>query len=275
MMKINNGIYKYVNHIKKINYDKKYIIIADEENNYLYIDSFIDNSHNPFCLEKINTEDDFSLFIINKDKTTNIDTIINIYKYSLDNNSFSNDKKKEIYDEIVSKYNYIYEYYYELQDRLESSPILVDHYKYLLINFSLIYNFIDLGYYYLKIWFNNDSINRSVLNIGDVSNNNFYNGYVISMNNSYKDNFIYEINKYYKYHYLDLNLFEEVDYFFKEFSVNYYEKCLLFSYLVIIPIINYDNYIDVYSLIKYIEETYLFLEKNKEENEEHKDNFTD
>lgn len=274
MKKINSSVYKYINHVKKIKYDKDYILISDDENDYLYIDSYI-NNNSLDSLKKINNEDDFSLLLVNKNKINKIDTIIDLYKYSLENREFLIDNKKNIYEAIINKFNYIYEYYFKLQEQLESSSFLLDHYKYLLINFSLIYNFIDFGYYYLKIWFNNESRNRVVLNIGDVSNNNFYNGYIINMNNSYKDNFIYEINKYYKYNYLDLNIIDEIDYFFNEFSVNYFEKCLFFSYLAIIPTIDYDNYIDVYSLIKYIKDTYPFLEKYKEEYEEHKNDFNE
>lgn len=163
---------------------------------------------------------------------------------------FYNDEKiNDIYKAITDDMDSVFRYYYNLQDKIEEMLYPNESFYYLIINISKVYHLIDLGRYFVEKWFNsNKKESRFIPNI-DSSDINIKINICSLLNNLYKNN---ELN---------ISVFDEIDLYENE-------VCCLYGLVSIVSIVDGYNKIDVLNLVNYVDNTYNFLLKKYEEEQE-------
>lgn len=183
---------------------------------------------------------------------------------------------KELYEEIKTEINDVFQFYLSLQDKIDEMDYLLPQYFCLVTNTSSIYDLLKKGLYYLEKWYeNNNGVIRKSYLILNNSINNFTNGkkkYFIDFKNCRKDLVILDFLDYYKNNVFVINMnmiFKEYNNIFK---LGENEKYLLFA-LICIPkkiVFTNDSYGDtimVNNILNYTFETLSFLLEEDKENQ--------
>lgn len=216
-------------------------------------------------INQVNKITDYKSFSIINDEYITVKYIdyTSLYNFLLNNKSkeicYDDETINDIYKKITDDMDSVFNYYLNMQDKIEE--MLYPRYSFylLIINISKIYHLVDLGRFFIDKWMNDKNkiirriplINNKKCNI----NNNDYK-YIISLIDSlYKENKI-NIN--------DIN----------SFDLNDYEIFNLLGLFSIVPKISGEDKSEVSSLINYVEITYNYMLKKYEEyQEKDKDNF--
>lgn len=201
-------------------------------------------------------------------------------------NKMDLDKIKEIYEDKKNKINYLRDYYNTLEEifnmHVYNSPA-----EYLLLrNISKIYNTLDYGNYLIEKWYKNITNNsniRTCINHNDLSMEHFIDGSnpkLISFDKAKLNYPLYDLVKFYKKQYNDLDMDTLYDIYKHKFKYSLEEE-LLFFIEIIIPdkieftLNNYNDSVNVYKLIRYIDVTRMFILKQQEKDQKrynHKEN---
>lgn len=189
------------------------------------------------------------------------------------------DKVKEIYEETKKELEYLYYYYQDLQDYIESKVYMAPA-EYLLIrNMSNIYILINFSRHMLEKWYkeiSNQKKERQVLLHNNLSLDHFLVGdknYLISWNKCNKGNVIYDFLKFYQTEYSRLemsSLFEIYQSKYKYTKSEYFLFLSLLSkpYKVEFKKSNYINTVEVKKLITYLDAVRDFTSKENEKYQE-------
>ena len=187
---------------------------------------------------------------------------ISLYNFLLNKSKeicYDDETINEIYKRITDDMDSTFNYYYNLQDKIEEMLYPGESFYILIINISKIYHLIDLGRFFLDKWKSDkNKIIRKIPVINDkVCNiiNTDFKYIVSSIDSLYKENRI---------NICDIDLFDLNDY--EMFN-------LLGLFSIVSKISGYDKS-EVIILINYVEETYNYMLKKYEEyQEENKNNF--
>lgn len=278
MKKINEHVYYYINHIKKIEYLSNYIVFYTNESKYIYFDKKVDRKIYDYllsidysnCLRLINDpNDNFSLFyFIDRDENYCL-SLSNLCLKSQKETINTDENNKSKYDDILSNIDSLYKYYLKKQDDIEEKLFPTQSQYNLIINISLVYKLLDLGKYFLDEWIKSDnSLSRVVVIPKDLSYKNYYNGNILDFDKADFDSIEILLEKFYKSNYLRKEILEEIDNFISYCSFSESEQLLFFVYISISKIIDIDNMIEVNSLNFYVQETYDYLLKKYKEKKE-------
>lgn len=179
------------------------------------------------------------------------------------------DKVKEKYEEILNNINYIYNYYYSLQDVIERKIYYNPSEYLLLINISLIYENLKLSKKLIDDYYNiiiNKQTERKVFIHGHLSLDHFIDNkdkVLISFKNMKKDLSIYDFIYFYKRHFEDLDMNYLFDIYQQRFTYTKDEMLLMLSNILLVDKItikdsSYQEYTKVKKLIEYIKGTKKF-----------------
>lgn len=192
-------------------------------------------------------------------------------------NKISLEKTNKIYNENKEKITYLQNYYFDLQDYLETKEVPSPAALLLLKNISKFHKLLKLAINKLEEWYIEKQKNtkerityiHNNLSIDHILKKDKY--YLISWEKSRKDLVIYDFINFYK------NDFNKIDMFslFEQYQQKYTfmkDEMLLFESLISIPdkILfnknNFVNIIEVCAQIDYVEKTTDFILKNNEKN---------
>ena len=255
--KRNNDFFEYLSNRKFNNFPEIYSLLKNNVLIYNYIEE-----NNVPLEQKIEDMTHLSSIL-------HINTVFD-KKLELDN-------IKEMYENIKSRIDSTYKYYYNLQDIIEEE-VYMSPSNYLLIrNISYLYKALKKSNELLDNWFNKikdtKNIRYSYIH-GNLSSNHIIesnNLYLISWDKSRIDYFIYDIEILYRneYRYIDLNnlfkIYEKKNPLLKE------EKELLLALILIPDVIEFKNkneYMktsNVTYMFEYIKKTLEYLENNSKE----------
>lgn len=283
--------------IKKITYKNNSIIIETEKEKYIikdkkniktkelytYLNNRNFNNYIPLEIDDSNIE--IYKYIEEKNISKEEKAIDLIYVMSMlhvKTTSYKEvilDDVKKIYEEINNRINYLYKYYNNMQDNIESKTYYSPE-EYLLIrNISYIYNSLDYSKLKIEKWYElkkQETKERVVQLHNNLSIDHVIEGdktYLISWKKAKKDIVIYDFINFYKNEYLNL----EMNSLFKIYQSKYkYTKDeeQLFSSILSLPYkieFKSDHYINTQitkKLIKYIIKTKKFLLEEYEKSEE-------
>jgi len=186
------------------------------------------------------------------------------------------DNIKNIYETITNNLEKIYNYYYNLQDNIETK-LYMSPAEYLLIrNISQIYNSINNSKYYINKWYNlkkNIKKERIALLHNNISLDNFIDRTDKKFKNwekAKKDYVVYDFYNLYKNDYKELEFNSLFDIYQSKYKYTE-DELLLFKSLLSMPWIielkenNYNNTVLVANLLEYLDKVKSFeLEHNQE-----------
>ncbi|MBQ2639937.1 MAG: hypothetical protein IJF92_04150 [Bacilli bacterium] len=295
-----NTIFKDIDHIKSYSFNNGENIIKTNNGQYI-------------VKEKIGNKKELYSYLRNRNFTNFLDLknddVYEIYPYKEDNinkpdkaidlvyilcmlhiktttyKEINLDRIKEVYESFNTELNDLYNYYYNIQDYIESKVYMAPA-EYLLIrNISTIYEMLNISKKNIDKWYKikeKQNKERVVLLHNNISINNFIDAEEKVLKNwdsSTKDWVVYDFYNFYRndYKYLEFSSLFEI--YQKKYKYTE-EEYLLFKALVFkiwkvkLNSSNYDNCVKVNDLIIYIEKTKKLLSKNNQkEQETNKDKF--
>ena len=157
------------------------------------------------------------------------------------------DRIKEIYEGIVDKTNYLENYYSNLMDNIEREVYMSPSSYLIARNINIIFGSI----YYVKDsiekWYKmieNSKNIRHVFIHGNINLDHYRKGdkpYLISFNKSRIDSPIYDLLSFYNNHYLNIPFDNLLKFYESKYPLKEDERLLLFTYMAIPPIVEFDD----------------------------------
>lgn len=157
------------------------------------------------------------------------------------------DKNKEIYEDILTKLEYLDNYYTDLITIIEKEIYMSPSAYLIARNINIIYESIYFAKESVEAWYKKieNNKNERVVNIHNNINLDHYiksdKPYLISWNKSRTDNPIYDLLSFYQNHYLELDFDDLFHYYENNYPLKEEERILLFTYMAIPPKIEIEN----------------------------------
>lgn len=157
------------------------------------------------------------------------------------------DKNKEIYEDILSRLEYLNNYYTDLITLIEKEVYMSPSSYLIARNINIIFQSIYFSKDKVEEWYNivKDNKNERVVNIHNNINLNHYRKsdkpYLISWNKSKIDKPIYDLLTFYQNHYLELDFDDLFHYYESNYPLKEEERILLFTYMAIPPKIEIED----------------------------------
>ena len=157
------------------------------------------------------------------------------------------DKNKEIYEDILSRLEYLNNYYTDLITLIEKEVYMSPSSYLIARNINIIFQSIYFSRDKIEEWYNivKDNKNERVVNIHNNINLNHYRKsdkpYLISWNKSKIDKPIYDLLSFYQNHYLELDFYDLFHYYESNYPLKEEERILLFTYMAIPPKIEIED----------------------------------
>ena len=281
----------YRGHSRIINTDKGKFVIKEKKSNlkeiydYLNIKKYysylpITNDYNdsyelyPF-VEEVNTD--------NSSKA--VDMVYELAMLHVKTTTYEEvnlDEIKKLYEETNKRIDYLYKYYLDLQDYIESNVYMAPA-EYLLIrNISMVYRLLGFSKNKLNSWYQATEKlkkQRYVLLNNNLKLDHFLEGesnYFINWNKAKRGNVIYDFLNFFHNNYLELDMKSLYDLYQSKYRFTKDEEDLFLALLAIPEEItlrntNYINTLKVKNLVIYLNKVMVFIleedEKYQEENE--------
>lgn len=252
----NDAIFEYLNTHNFLNYLKQ---INDSSTNYelySYIEEIdIEKEEKAYSLINI-------MSILHNKTTTYID--------------IDYEKVNTIYEDITNKINELLSYYYDLQDKIESTIYMSPAEYHLIRNINVLYISLNNARSDIDNWYKLKKTlkkERQVLLHNNMSLEHFLKSdkeYLINWNKSKKGTVIYDFFTFCKNEYKTLNIQKMYQIYQQKYKYNKDEKLLLFSLLqlpwkIMFDKSNYINTLEVNELLDYLKKVNsLILEEHKE-----------
>ncbi len=192
------------------------------------------------------------------------------------------DEIKKLYEETNKRIDYLYKYYLDLQDYIESNVYMAPA-EYLLIrNISMVYRLLGFSKNKLNSWYQATEKlkkQRYVLLNNNLKLDHFLEGesnYFINWNKAKRGNVIYDFLNFFHNNYLELDMKSLYDLYQSKYRFTKDEEDLFLALLAIPEEItlrntNYINTLKVKNLVIYLNKVMVFIleedEKYQEENE--------
>ena len=157
------------------------------------------------------------------------------------------DKNKEIYEDVLSKLEYLNNYYTDLITLIEKEVYMSPSSYLIARNINIIFESIYFSKDKIEEWYKKieNNKNERVVNIHNNINLDHYRKsdkpYLISWNKSRIDSPIYDLLSFYQNHYLDLDFDDLFHYYESSYPLKEEERLLLFTYMAIPPKIEIEN----------------------------------
>ena len=218
MINIQKCLEKYSISPKKIEKEKSYILLYEEENIYLLkekksskkelFSKFREISY-PYYVPLISKEeDDYELYPYIKDKEGHekdiilVEALANLQKDTLKEMEFSKEEKEELYQELEKKITECLDYYENLQDYIHHFSFPRVDYYHLLNNISLFYQILFSAKKYLEEWNNlSFTTRRKALILHNASLKNFHQNeksYFLNFDECKEDDLIEDMVSFFK-----------------------------------------------------------------------------
>ena len=259
---MNNSLREIVGEINKLTIksnakiiDNK-IVIKDKKNNNLdKIYKYLKSRSFDYFPEPIHIDNRYEAypFIENTEEPIEQKAIDLTYLISLLHNKttfyreIDIDKNKEIYEDILSRLEYLNNYYTDLITLIEKE-IYMSPSSYLIArNINIIFESIYFSKDQIEKWYKKieNNKNERVVNIHNNINLDHYiksdKPYLISWNKSRIDSPIYDLLSFYQNHYLELDFDDIFKYYESNYPLKEEERLLLFTYMAIPPKIEIEN----------------------------------
>lgn len=259
---MNNSLREIVGEINKLTIksnakiiDNK-IVIKDKKNNNLdKIYKYLKSRSFDYFPEPIHIDNRYEAypFIENTEEPLEQKAIDLTYLISLLHNKttfyreIDIDKNKEIYEDILSRLEYLNNYYTDLITLIEKE-IYMSPSSYLIArNINIIFESIYFSKDQIEKWYKKieNNKNERVVNIHNNINLDHYiksdKPYLISWNKSRIDSPIYDLLSFYQNHYLELDFDDIFKYYESNYPLKEEERLLLFTYMAIPPKIEIEN----------------------------------
>jgi len=157
------------------------------------------------------------------------------------------DKNKEIYEDILTRLEYLNNYYTDLITLIEKEVYMSPSSYLIARNINIIFQSIYYSKDSIELWYKKieNNKNERVVNIHNNINLDHYiksdKPYLISWNKSKIDSPIYDLLSFYKNHYLELDFDDLFHYYESNYPLKEEERLLLFTYMAIPPKIEIEN----------------------------------
>ena len=157
------------------------------------------------------------------------------------------DKNKEIYEDILTRLEYLDNYYTDLITLIEKEVYMSPSSYLIARNINIIFESIYFSKDKIEEWYKKieNNKNERVVNIHNNINLDHYRKsdkpYIISWNKSRIDSPIYDLLSFYQNHYLDLDFDDLFRYYESNYPLKEEERLLLFMYMAIPPKIEIEN----------------------------------
>ena len=157
------------------------------------------------------------------------------------------DKNKEIYEDILSRLEYLNNYYTDLITLIEKEVYMSPSSYLIARNINIIFQSIYFSKDKIEEWYKKieNNKNERVVNIHNNINLNHYRKsdkpYLISWNKSKIDKPIYDLLTFYQNHYLELDFDDLFHYYESNYPLKEEERILLFTYMAIPPKIEIED----------------------------------
>ena len=157
------------------------------------------------------------------------------------------DKNKEIYEDILSRLEYLNYYYTDLITLIEKEVYMSPSSYLIARNINIIFESIYFSKDKIEEWYKKieNNKNERVVNIHNNINLDHYRKsdkpYLISWNKSRIDSPIYDLLSFYQNHYLDLDFDDLFHNYESSYPLKEEERLLLFTYMAIPPKIEIEN----------------------------------
>ena len=175
------------------------------------------------------------------------------------------DKKKEVYESIIEKLDYLNNYYNDLITMIESEVYMSPASYLIARNINIIFSSIYYAKDNIESWYKmDDTKNERVVNIhNNISLDHYIKSekpYLISWNRSKIDSPIYDLLSFYKNHYLEFDFADLFYYYESNYPLKEKERTLLFAYMAIpdkidIDVDQYEMCIKINKMIRYLYKT--------------------
>lgn len=260
--------YKYVVKKKNSNIKNLYKYLASR--NFKYFPNIIYESDNYFVFEYINginipyeeeAVDIIKLCSLLHSKTT-------FYK------DVDEDYYKNIYEDIIDRVNYLYNYYDDYANIIDSEEYMSPSNYYFMRNISLLFKDLVFCKRTIEEWYSIIKEKKRVRVVtlhNNLSLDHFLlsdNGYFISWDNSKRDMPIYDLIKFYKRYYNDFDFSELFNIYESCYPLLKEEKLLLLCLIAIPSKLvfdknDYDMCLEVNDFYSYINAFFRIVEDNK------------
>lgn len=279
--------YKYLNKACLIDTNcGKFVLKKKKEDSHMVFDYLLSRNFEFFLYpEDIRLDDAFVYSYIDEVKMLDSEKAVDLMYVmaSLHNkttsyNKISMDKIKAIYEEKISNFDYLMNYYNDLEESISMRNYPAPWEYNLLINVSKIYSSLIYGRNLIDKWYSSmksSGEERIVFLHNHISLEHFLVGReekLINFDHSSYGNPIYDFIYFYRRHYKDLDIISLFSIYQGKYSYSYDEMLLLFVELLDIPKIkfgddSYNNNLMVYNLITYLDFTREFILKNKQKDQ--------
>ncbi len=176
------------------------------------------------------------------------------------------DKNKKIYEDIMDNINFLDNYYSGIIAYIEKEVYMAPSSYLIARNINIIFNSIYFARDNIEKWYKKieNNKNERVVYIHNNINLDHYiksdKPYLISWNKSRVDNPIYDLLSFYKNHYLEFDFEDLFHYYESNYPLKEEERLLLFTYMVIPPVIEindneYNMCIKINKIIDYLYKT--------------------
>ena len=281
--------YKYLNKVCLIDTDKgKFILKKKKKDSHKVFDYLLSRNFEFFLYpENIELDDSFvysyidEIDIIPSEKAVDLMSIMAyLHNKTTSYNKISMDKIKAIYEEKLTSFNYLLNYYNDLEDSI-SMRVYPAPWEYnLLINISKVYSSLMYAKKLVEDWYSSISKNsdyRVAFLHNHISLEHFLVGKdrkLINFDHSSHGSPIYDFIYFYRNHYKDLDVISLFSVYQSKYLYTNNELLLLFVELLDIPKIkfgndSYSNNLMVYNLVTYLDSVREFILKNQKKDQEH------
>lgn len=264
---------KYLKKIKKKNKEELYEYLRNKDfQNYLPYITVADNYEiYPFIEDQNIPSEDKAIELMQVLSFLHIKTTT--YQ-ELDIN-----KMKTLYETTKEKITYLKNYYYDLQEYLETKVFMSPAEQILMYNISSFHKALNYSEYKLDAWYKlkeTQKTERVVQLHNNLSLDHFLKDdipYLVNWDKSTKDYVIFDFLNFYQNEFLNLEMTKLFELYQTKYQYTEDEKLLLEALISIPPKVtflksNYINTIETRKIITYVEKTNEFLLKNNKENEE-------
>lgn len=276
MQKIPSEINNYISSIQRIEILQNQALLYTNDGIYIYIPSCSSKEIYSYLLEigflniysLINHFDD-SFQLIQVDGERNKERLFLLEEYYLKSSkmvSFDNKIVSKIYEKCLHRFHHTYQFYFDVQNRIEEMYFPRKPFYFLLLQMSDIYHLLSLGEYFLKEWIQlNPTEYRDVLILRKIDSNNFWGNKIVDVSSSRRDYYIYELANYYSMYFEEDSILDEINQFMDSFPITKEDMLLFYALISNVEEFDLEGFESEEKIIKYVSKTSSFLlEKNKE-----------
>ncbi len=276
----------YKNHTKIVDTNRGTFVIKKKNNHKKELFDYLESRKFNFYLPLENQDTDpYEIYPFIEDRLLSssdkaVDLIYTMSMLHIKTTTYeeiNKDEVKKIYEETKQKIEYLYAYYWDLQDYIETKVYMAPE-EYLLIkNMDQIYRFLNFSKEKIEQWYQekiNMTKERKVFIHNNITLDHFLasnQAYLIHWDEARKDIVIYDFLNFYKQEYHKLEMISLFELYQSRYPYTPEEKTLFLSLLALpwkveLKKDHYQNTIVVKELVTYMKKTRKFiLKENKKD----------